>query len=275
MKKSLFLPVYAVIGDIIAFILRLLQNRSGFDAATGLPIRGNLFHVLLPLYLLLFAASLLVIVLRQSKRDLRFPRNFVTENLMLLTVAVCGVFLMGVSGALELVSSFTGSSLLPNPDGLVYVMSARALQTQRIGGALSVLIAVGLFPAVVACRKREEDAPQPFNGSMLLIPAVCLVVRLVLCYREHSTSPIFFDYYLELLTLVLLILGFYRLSSFAFGQGRPRLYAFYTAMSVVLALANFADGMTPSALLCLGGALVLVAFLLFSQDQTTEVPAND
>ena len=265
MKKSLFLPVYAVLGGIIAFVLRLLQNKNGFDPITGLPVRGTPFNFLLPLFLLLFAVSLLLVAKKMTSQARLFPRDFLTDNLMLLTIAVCGIFLMGVAGALELVSAFTGNNLLPSPDGLVYLVSARTMQAQRIGGILAVLSAVGLFPAVVACRRREANTAQAFTGSMLLIPAVCLVVRLVLCYRDHSINPVLAAYYLELLALVFLALGFYRLSSFAFGQGRPCLYGFYTGMSVVLALVQFADGVTPAVLFYLGAALALTAFYLFPQ----------
>ena len=41
MKKQSFLPLLALVGGVAAFVLRLLQNRTGFEAATGLPIPGN------------------------------------------------------------------------------------------------------------------------------------------------------------------------------------------------------------------------------------------
>ena len=41
MKKHLALPALAVLGGAAAFLLRLLQNRTGFEAETGLPVPGN------------------------------------------------------------------------------------------------------------------------------------------------------------------------------------------------------------------------------------------
>ena len=43
MKKYLFWPLMAVIGGAGAFVLRLLQRSTGFEADTGLPIPGNLY----------------------------------------------------------------------------------------------------------------------------------------------------------------------------------------------------------------------------------------
>ena len=40
MNKKYFLPLLAVLGGGCAFLLRLWQNRTGFEADTGLPIPG-------------------------------------------------------------------------------------------------------------------------------------------------------------------------------------------------------------------------------------------
>ena len=41
MKKQSLLPLLALVSGAAAFVLRLLQNRTGFEAATGLPVPGN------------------------------------------------------------------------------------------------------------------------------------------------------------------------------------------------------------------------------------------
>lgn len=270
MKKNL-LPLLAVIGGLAGFSLRLLQNLTGFEGMTGLPVRGAFINTLLPLFLvILFVILILFSRNLPQKCPLQFPIGFQTDNLLLLSFAIGGIFLMGISGALELASSFTGSLLIPNPDGLVYAISPRDLMSMRIGGMLSVFTAVSLFPAAAACRKTEESSHPAINSSLLLIPTVCMVVRLVLCYRSHSINPVLASYYVELLALLFLCLGFYRLSSFAFCQGNPRIYALYSVVSVVLALVNLADGITPSSLPCLGGALTLLSlFEMQSQESQT------
>ena len=90
------------------------------------------------------------------------------------------------------------------------------------------------------------------------------MIRLVLTYRLDSVNPVLAAYYVELLALVFLTLGFYRLSSFAYKAGRTRRFALYTSAAVVLCLAALADsGCTfPARLLYAGGAVTLLGFLL-------------
>ena len=53
MKKYNALPLAAVAGGAVAFVLRLLQNRTGFEAETGLAIPGNLFGIVLVVLLVI------------------------------------------------------------------------------------------------------------------------------------------------------------------------------------------------------------------------------
>ena len=82
-------------------------------------------------------------------------------------------------------------------------------------------------------------------------------------YRLDSVNPSLQQYYVTLLALVFLTLGFYRLSSFAFQAGRTRNFSLYTGLAVVCSLAALADGgyYLSSLVLYLGGALTLLGFL--------------
>ena len=130
-------------------------------------------------------------------------------------------------------------------------------------GLLSLASAAGLFLAVVSCRPREGRKPVP--AAALLSAPAALVVRLVLTYRIDSVNPALGAYYVELLALVFLTLGFYRLSAFAVQAGRTRRFALYAVPAVVLSLAALADrsiANQSAPLLYLGGALTLLGFLL-------------
>ena len=52
MSKQYALPLAAVLGGAAAFVLRLLQNQTGFEPETGLPIPGNLAGMSLVVLLL-------------------------------------------------------------------------------------------------------------------------------------------------------------------------------------------------------------------------------
>ena len=269
LKKHLILPALSVLGGAVAFLLRLLQNRTGFEPDTGLPIPGNVPGLALVVLLAVLAAALCVLVWKMPKEadpGPAFPQDFATTDTRLLTLPVMGVLLIALSGLLDLAGGF--GITLGGP-GDAYVLSA-AMETYIPGPAFSqkalllmglLSLAGGLFLSVLSCRPREGRAA---NGTLLLIAPAALVVRLVLVYRVDSVDPALEAYYVELLALVFLTLGFYRLSSFAFGAGRTRRFALYTGAAVVLSLAALTDGAAgiSSTLLYLGSALTLLGFLL-------------
>ena len=273
LKKHLILPALSVLGGAVAFLLRLLQNRTGFEPDTGLPIPGNVPGLALVVLLAVLAAALCVLVWKLPKEadpGPAFPQDFATTDTRLLTLPVMGVLLIALSGLLDLAGGFGITLGGPSLED-AYVLSA-AMETYIPGpafsqkalllmGLLSLASAGGLFLSVLSCRPREGRAA---NGTLLLIAPPALVVRLVLVYRVDSVDPALEAYYVELLALVFLTLGFYRLSSFAFGAGRTRRFALYTGAAVVLSLAALTDGAAgiSSTLLYLGGALTLLGFLL-------------
>ena len=273
MKKHLILPALSVLGGAVAFLLRLLQNRTGFEPDTGLPIPGNVPGLALVVLLAVVAAALCVLVWKLPKEadpGPAFPQDFSTTDTRLLTLPVMGVLLIALSGLLDLAGGFGITLGGPSLED-AYVLSA-AMETYIPGpafsqkalllmGLLSLASAGGLFLSVLSCRPREGRAA---NGTLLLIAPAALVVRLVLVYRVDSVDPALEAYYVELLALVFLTLGFYRLSSFAFGAGRTRRFALYTGAAVVLSLAALTDGAAgvSCARLYLGGALTLLGFLL-------------
>lgn len=286
-KYNLTFPALALAGGAAAFVLRLLQVRTGFEAETGLPIPGNPWGLALIVLLFLLAAGLALLAWKLPRESTApgFPQAFSTTSTGALTVLILGVFLLGASGVLDLFSGLRSGVPMPAD---AYIMTADGISTDGFSaeehlilGLLTLLSAVSLFPAAAACRRpgnhESSDAPRKtVQGSLLLIPVVCLVIRLVLVYRVDSINPVLSDYYLELLALVFLTLGFYRLSSFAFGVGRTDRFALYAGLAVVLCLAELADGFgssqLPITLFHAGGAVTLLGFLLLRMG--TPIPSG-
>ena len=261
MKRYAVFPALALGGGCAAFILRLLQQRTGFEPDTGLPIPGTPFGVATAVLTLL--AIVACILLRQKLPKEQegtplFPAGFSTGDAGLLTLAVAGVFLMAAAGLADLAAGL-GVQSFPG-------MAQNATVSQReqlLLGILTLASAACLFPAVPACRTHSNREPRSFNGLLLLMPVVFLVVRLVLVYRQDSANPILATYWVELLALVLVILALYRLSAFAYGAGQTRRFVLYAVPAIVLCLASLADGGALSSILFNGGAaLTLTGFLL-------------
>ena len=278
MKTKYFFPVLAFGGGAAAFVLRLLQNRTGFEAATGLPVPGNLWGILLAALLAVTAVFNLLLTrkLPAGKGDApSFESAFSSPSTGPVMVLVAGIFLLAASGLLQ-----AASSLGILPDTMVLTASgmvARAMFTSRLGlaeGVLTLLCAASLFTAVPVCRRsgsREAGgsaSQAAINGNLLLVPVVVFVVRLVLSYREDSVNPALAAYYVSLLALVLMTLAFYRLASFAFQSGSSRCFLVYAVPAIVLCLASLADGQPLyGALFYAGGAFTLSGFLLLHIDQ--------
>lgn len=275
MKKQSLLPLLALVGGAVAFVLRLLQNRTGFEAATGLPVPGNVPGLVLIALLAVLALAFRLLVCRlpgETDPGPAFPAGFAAGSSAQVFLPVAGALLMALSGLADLAEGLGGVNLLArlqaaaDPYGAVAMesVSGFASKAQLLLGLLALVSGAAVFVAAAACRQGSREAVAPFQGSLLLIPPVALVVRLVLTYRLDSINPALEAYYVELLALVFLTLGFYRLSSFAFQSGRTRRFALYACGAIVLCVAALADGgpHLSSLLLYAGGAAALLGFLL-------------
>lgn len=250
MMKQKLLPVLAVAGGAAAFLLRLLQNRTGFEWDTGLAIPGNLPGTALILLFVVLAAAFFLLGRKTGKEDSRpFAAVFTFDDAAALTLPVAGIFLTGASGAVDLAMGlqiFPGAMFGPG--------------SHKLLGALSIVSAVGLFLIIAACRK-GSDLP-----AVAVLPiSVALVVRLVITYRSVSTDPTLAAYYVELMALVFLTLAFFRLAGFAFADAKPRAFLLCAPMAGVFSMAAIADVAKislPSLGAYVGGALVLLGFLM-------------
>jgi len=274
MKKQWMLPLTALAGGAVAFVLRLWQLRAGFEADTGLPIPGSPAGIVPAVFLLVLAAALAALVLRLLPKETgtgpALPRHFAARDSRLLMPAVAGLILMALAGLADLWEGLGAGSLLQTMQAAADPYSAyetvqsfqMAGKTQLTLGALSLLSAVSLVPAVLACR-RNPEAPLK-TAPALLVPPVALVVRLLAVYRLDSVDPALGHYYVDLLALVFQTLAFYRLSGFAFQAGRTRRFALYTCWAAALSIAALANGgpYLSALLLNVGGSAVLLGFLL-------------
>lgn len=286
--KRFSLPLAALLGGAAAFVLRLLQDKTGFEADTGLPVRGNLAGLALIVLLVGLTVVFWFLGRRLPAEDPEsppeFPLDFSSGNTALLSVTVGGVALMALSGLADIAE---GLGVLP--EGLA-VYSRHSLYSilregglgfspkgQILVGVLILASSAALFLAAAVCRKREEEQ-RPFPVAALLPPGAALVVRLVFSYRVASVNPSLEMYYPELLALVFMTLAYYRLSSFAFQAGDTRRFSLYACLAFVFACTALADGSVYlSALLILtGGALSLLGFLLLRlSDLPSPEPEDD
>ena len=243
-KKSLLTLCLGAAG----MSLRLLQNMTGFEPGTGLPVPGSLPGILLPVLLVLSA----VILFRMNSKLPKGPVEVPLSQLLnwndkgSLFGILAGGCVMAFSGVLEIANAFGRTVTAVSADGMEIV-------TVSAGAGRSGVV-MGLLAVVAICRKTPDTEPQ-----ILLAVPVLLLARLIFAYRLYSVDPVLANYYLELLGLMLLILASYRLSGFAVQAGGPRMFGFYADLTAILAVTLLADGHS-AALLPLGGAAALDGF---------------
>lgn len=273
MKRELTIPMLAAAGGILALALRTWQNRTGFEAATGLPIPGAPAGRLLLVLLLLLAAVLTLLAFRLPKEETppSLPENFSGTSPLWATPAAAGGVLVALSGAADLLEGLGFGNLMlrlqaaADPAGALYADlsfsagSAFPTRVQLLLGVMSLFSGAAMWMALASCR-RQAPCKAP---ALLLVLPVDLVVRLVLTYRIDSVDPALEAYYVEILALVFLTLGTYRLSSFAFQGGETRRFVLYGSLGAVMGIAALGDGgaVLSSPLLYVGGALSLLGFL--------------
>lgn len=280
MKKHLFFPILALLGGGFGFILRFLQNRTGFEHQTGLPISGDPLAILLPVVLALLAAACLFFARRLPGETAgAFPtfREHFSPSAASAVPVLCGLTLWLLSGVLGVLSVDRGITV----GGLYFPTAPSAMNLDIIVHALTAVSACCLLPAAAGMvpRKNVSDKKSLTDvtvGNMILLPVVFLVLRLALSYREMAINASQQTYYVDLLALMFLILGLYRLSSFAFRCGSTRLFTIYNTMGTVLCLTALADSApTADRLFLAGGAALMLGFLAGRLAAPMTPPASD
>lgn len=275
MKKYISYPLLAILGGAAAFALRLMQNQTGFESSTGLPIAGNRFAAALPLLLVLFAVLFLVMAYRLpgEKADCALPFSscFRTTGAGIPTILVLGAFAWIASGGLSIYNGLirSGTGLIGGTSAVYTTTTGSGVLTPRLSlvvGCLCIFAGICLIPVISACRfrgRRTEYSTKAGNIGMILMSVACLVILLIITYREDSINPSLSVYYVELLAQAGLILLLYRTASFAYHEGRTRRFTFYSMLTAMLCFATLADGHSlATSIFYAGGILLSMGFLL-------------
>ena len=138
------------------FVLRLLQNRTGFEPDTGLPVPGNIPALALPVLLVLAAVVLYLAACRTlpQKAEEPFEVRFRLDDKGGLTAVLAGSCIMAASGVMDLLEAVGGSAAAVSADGMEIVTT---------GGTGGSGVAIGVLSAAAG---------------------LCLVARTVLCCKK-------------------------------------------------------------------------------------------
>lgn len=231
-----------VCGGVMLFILRMGQNRTGFDPETGLALPclpGTLLPwVLVALFVLEF---LLTRPLSKEKAD--FEGIFGTPDRS-TSIAVGSMLLM--AGGL-----LTALPVLPM--GLRGAANIAAVAA----AGLAVFTGAGLLVLT-----RKLRAGEPLSAAPLL-PGIFFGVFFVLSvYLPYTADPVLQRWYLPVLAAAMCAYAFAQLAGFTQRDSSPRSFAFTAETAVMTSIAATADGSQGQVLLFCGCALILGVFLV-------------
>lgn len=241
--KNLFLRVGRLwcLG-IGLMLMRLTQNRSGFDPVTGLSVPSMHGRVCL-IFLAICAVGELILFFQSPKEKTDFSVLFAPPEKELPAV-VLGSLLLAAGGALLALEGFQQGALAAG-----------------VAGALAAAAGAGLLLLNRKARAGEALSVVPLLPSMLFAVFFVLTV-----YIPVEDDPVFARYYLPVLTAAMIACSFSQLAGFLRKDSSPRGFVFAGDMTVVLCLMSIADGNLARILLFAGCALVMSVYLLLCRD---------
>ena len=282
MKSHWMIPIAALTGGFAAFVLRMIQNRTGFS--DGLPVPGTPAARALLVLLLVVCAALFVFS-RSLTGGTALPPPADSHAFLLLPAMGCFLFL--AAGALDVYEGLTGENLmdafrLSEAEYLPVILyqSSQEAQVaallQTICGVLCLGGAAGALCFLSQFRPRHPRAGHAFRNELLLLLPVSLVARLVVLYRKECVNPVVQEYVIGLAALMLLSTALFSLISFQFRQGSRKQLAFFGGCASVFCLCSLADSpeWLSTDLLNLGGPLLLMGFLPLFLWRGEEAPAS-
>lgn len=229
-------------GGIILFGLRLIQDQTGFDSATGLTL-PSVAGVALPLALVVLAALEVLLVRRQSSGKPSFDSHFAPPERS-LTALVVGCMMLGTGGFLLLMDTADRSI------------------TATVTGVLALLTCFGFLALGRQMRAWDE------LNILFVLPSLFFGVFLVLTvYLPTVSDPVLARYYLQILAAALAAYAFGHLAGFLRRESTPRTFTAVGELAVMSSIAAAADGDEAASLLFVGCAVVLSVFLALQRGE--------
>lgn len=224
-RKPLEVSLYVGGAGAFGVFLRWLQDQLAFNEA-GL-VDKSVFNVLVPLFLLAAALVFRRFLREEEKQKLCVPEEFdeaLFQDGRLFVLARYAISGLMVIGALWLFASS---------------------ETDKLVRPLRVLALVGALTGVSFSLLLAQVGRQPQNRSLLcllsFVPILFYAMWLVYCYRVNAINSVVWSYVLEIATVSMCMVAFFRMAGFAFQAPKPQRARFDVMITAVLCLTCLAD----------------------------------
>ena len=224
-KKVLEISCYVAGAGAFGVFLRWLQDQLAFNEY-GLADRSAL-HFMLPLYILVCAVVFRRFVKRYDRDGIQIPESFgaAFRNEGWLFAALRWIF-----------------GLLMFVGGLVLLMTSELDKYAGMLRALSIIamLAGPCFIALMTLANREKADPN-LLCALSFVPIFLYATWLIYCYRANSINSVIWSYVVEVGTVIMAMVAFFRVAGYPFDAPKPRRCLFDVMFAGMLCLLSLAD----------------------------------
>ena len=245
-KKSLEITCYVAGAGAFGVFLRWLQDQLAFDE-NGLS-EPSIFNFLVPL-MLLAAAWMFTRFINKIQDDKCYvPRDFCDALFnpgKLFAIARWAIGLLMCLGSVVLLMTSETD------------VDADFIRIICLLGFLSGLA----FPFVLGSANYDEFANVRFVRLCMMMPILLFSAWLILCYKQNSYNSVVWSYVIEMATIIVALLAFFRIAGYAFFAPNWRKCMLAIMMGAAMCIMSLADerymGMH---IIMLSAALMLILY---------------
>ncbi len=245
-KKSLEITCYVAGAGAFGVFLRWLQDQLAFDE-NGLS-EPSVFNFLVPLMLLAAAWMFTRFINKIQDDKLYVPRDFCDALFnpgKLFAVARWAIGLLMCLGSVVLLMTSETD------------VDADFIRIICLLGFLSGLA----FPFVLGSANYDEFANVRFVRLCMMMPILLFSAWLILCYKQNSYNSVVWSYVIEMATIIVALLAFFRIAGYAFFAPNWRKCMLAIMMGAAMCIMSLADerymGMH---IIMLSAALMLILY---------------
>lgn len=266
-KKALEINAYVAGAGAFGVFFRWMQRQLAFE--DGL-VKGSVWNVIVPLSILVVGYVFLRFVDRFKNERCYLPDEL-EEALVspgkLYTIVRWAVGILMCVGALAVLATC-------ETDKNAVMLRVVALLAGLSGLSFPLLLSA-------ANRKRVWMGPKVLCLFSFL-PILLFAVWLILSYKENAINSVIWDYSIEIITLCVGMVSFFRVGGFAFGQPNCWRAMFFAMFGAFLCIMSLADSrniglqiiLLSAALMLINYNWIMVANLRSREAEEGEAPSD-
>lgn len=258
-KNVLEQTCYVVGAGSFGVFIRWMQDMLAFDDA-GLSEK-SFWNVMLPLYIIIAAVVFLRTVDKYRNHHYSMPKDFcgaLSNPGKILCFLKWAIGMIMVTGALMLLAK---------------------CETDKQADLLRALALLGIptgfsFPLVLTAANKPGKRPFYLSLSAAM-PIVFFSFWLIVSYKINSINPNVWGYALEIITIIISMIAFFRIAGFAFDSANAWRSLFFAMLDAAMCIMVLADerymGMQ---IMFLASAMMMVLYnwIMLSNLQRNQAP---